>query len=263
MMKFIIRDDDTNFFTKPDDILRLYKEVFEKGIPVGLSVIPFVCQYSDVYPWNISSQKYEYPINENKELSSYINSNPLIEVMQHGCTHIKINNIFEYQNKKGLFSETRRGKKILEETFISPIRVFVPPHDQISNHGILAVEDSNMDIIRSKGSKNFIPRLEYFSVFLKMVLHKIYFILNKKEKRPAYPVVVNLGKHKEAFSFRIELGVDSLKNGLDYIKNKNGDFVLVLHLHSFDEKMKENLLEIIKYAKELGFNFDYPHKLFS
>jgi hypothetical protein len=50
-MKFVIRDDDLNYFSKPSDIAEWYKDIFAQGIPVGFAVIPFVKPTSDVYPF--------------------------------------------------------------------------------------------------------------------------------------------------------------------------------------------------------------------
>ena len=39
-MKFAIRDDDVSFFTKPIELESLYKNLWEKNIPVSFAVIP-------------------------------------------------------------------------------------------------------------------------------------------------------------------------------------------------------------------------------
>ncbi|MCE9585349.1 DUF2334 domain-containing protein [Candidatus Nomurabacteria bacterium] len=261
-MKFIIRDDDTNFFTKPQDIENLYSSIFKRNISVGLSVIPFVSSLSDVYPWNISEEKKEYLVSENIDLVNYINSNINIDIFQHGCTHEKINNVFEYLQNKNLKIETLRGKEELEKTFKRKVDIFVPPHDQISNNGIIAIENARMNIIRSKGSKNFLFRIEYVFVILKMILHKLNFFNLSSLEMPAYPYIVDCGKHQEAYSFRVELGLDILKKGLLYAKKINGNFILVNHLHMMSEENKKIFLEIVDYAQELGFDFIKPSILF-
>ena len=39
-MKFAIRDDDTSFFTRPEQLLRVYQGIWDRA-PVSLSVVPF------------------------------------------------------------------------------------------------------------------------------------------------------------------------------------------------------------------------------
>ena len=39
-MKFAIRDDDTSFFTRPEQLLRVYEGIWDR-VPVSLSVVPF------------------------------------------------------------------------------------------------------------------------------------------------------------------------------------------------------------------------------
>lgn len=261
-MKFIIRDDDLNYFSSPDTIKRWYSDIFKQGIKVSFSVIPFVKPTSDVYPKNIKKENVEYPISLNKNLVDYIKSNPLIYVMQHGCTHETKNNVFEFRNKKNLFQEVKRGKIELEKTFNKKIKVFVPPHDSIYSHGILAIENENLNIIRGTGSKNIILEKRYIIPFLKMLFHRLKF--PKKSLMPAYPFVVDFGKHKEAYSNRLtDNNFESILKKMKYTKKKNGIFILTAHLHDYNEKRKNNLLKIINVAKEMKARFISSDKLFN
>lgn len=257
---FIIRDDDLNYFHSLEDIKRVYHEVFAMGVPVGFSTIPFVTNLSDLHIKNQGEQGKEYAISENKELVDFINKNPLIEIMLHGCNHENNNNQFEYQAPKGLFEKTLRGKQELEKAF-GNVSVFVPPHDQISNHGILAIENAKLDIIRSKGMKNFLPRISYAFVLCKMIIHRLKFAILQQEM-PPYPHTINLGSHKEAFSVRIELGFDKLAKMMKSSVDQNGNVVMVTHINDMDETKKQTLIQVTNEAKRLGFKCAYPHELF-
>jgi hypothetical protein len=49
-MRFAIRDDDTNYFTQPEQLARVYGAVWEV-CPVSLSVVPFqACTRSGAIP---------------------------------------------------------------------------------------------------------------------------------------------------------------------------------------------------------------------
>jgi len=260
-MKFVIRDDDLNYFNKPSDIERWYKDIFDLGISIGFSVIPFINSRSDILGLPLIDDNKEYPISENKELVNFLKNNPLIEIMMHGCTHERFNWKFEYESEIDLFERTKKGKEELEKTFEREIKIFVPPHDRISNQGILAVESAGMNIIRGVGSRNFLFRPQYFKAILKMGIHRLKF--PNKQKMPAYPYVIDFGKHKEAYANRLnEDNLEELVKRLKYCYEKNGNFIVTLHLYSFNQKIKNNLMFLIKMAKELGAEFVYPSSLF-
>ncbi|MDB5195567.1 MAG: hypothetical protein JWO84_751 [Parcubacteria group bacterium] len=259
-MKFLIRDDDLNYFSKPADIERWYTDIFDQGIPVGFSAIPFVTPASDVYTADTPPSEEECPIGANTELTSYVKQHPLIEILQHGTTHATVNSIYEYQNPHITLTEAARGRMELERAFGSPIGIFVPPHDWIGGSGILSVEAAGMDIIRGRGAglRNFIPRFAYFVVFIKAVWHKLSHL--GKEKTPAYPYVLDFGKHKEVCSYRLE--DTDVFDGMEYAHRKKGIFVVVTHLHFFNEEKKARLLQVIKRANELNAEFVPPSALF-
>lgn len=261
-MNFVIRDDDLNYFSQPSDIERWYSDIFSQRIPVGFSAVPFVKPLSDVYPHDIPPEDKEYPISNNKKLVDYIKSNPLMEIMQHGCTHQTKNGVFEYLKKESLTEDTQRGKEELEKAFAREIRVFVPPHDQISNQGIEAVEKCRMNIIRGKGMKNILLRKEGIMAILKMLNHKLENF--KRNPLPAYPYIIDLATHQEAFSFRLKTdNLSELKEGLYYMKEKNGNFIITNHLHHFDNFRKKNLLELIKLGEKIKARFIFPKELFN
>jgi hypothetical protein len=250
---FIIRDDDLSYFSKREDIDFWYKDLFLENIPVSFSAIPFVKGSSDVYVGSTAEKDKEYPIGENLELVQYLKDNlNNIEIMQHGCTHETIDGIYEFERKSGLFKETKRGFEYLNNIF-GKIGIFVAPHDSISNHGIKAVEFVGLNIIRSKGFRNIIFRFKYFIGIFKMVIHRIKNF--NRFTASAYPYVVDLGGHKEAYSHRLIKDKDLLQKWLIYSASKNSNFIIVNHLHDRDNEAKQILFLLIKQAKDLGFSF--------
>jgi len=264
-MKFVIRDDDLNYFSEPKEIVKVYKEIFSFKIPVGFSVVPFAKLTSDAWLGkinkNLPNREKEFPISQNRELVEFLKKHPLIEIMQHGCTHETKNGKFEYENKEDLLERTARGKKELERAFQRKINIFVPPHDRISNQGIRAIEALKMNIIRGVGMKNFLFRKEYIIGGIKMAFHYLKFF--KKTTLPAFPFVLDFGKHKEAYSFRLNKNnLNYLISGLYFIYKKRGNFIITTHLATMDDVKKQNLLLLIKEAKKLGFKFSFPSDLF-
>jgi peptidoglycan/xylan/chitin deacetylase (PgdA/CDA1 family) len=255
-MQFVIRDDDLNFFSTPADIERWYADVFVQKIPVSFATIPLVRGMSDVYTNNAPKDEREYPLGNNAELCSYLKNNPLIEVMQHGTTHVTKDGVYEYARTQGLVEETLRGKAELERALGKAPRVFAPPHDWIGTHGVIAVEAAGLDVIRGRGAglRNWLWRRQYAVIFVKMLWYRALHHF-------AYPHVLNFGKHRELCSYRVQ---DSdVFEGLAYAHKKDGIFVVVMHLHAFTDEKKKRLLELIKQARGLGAQFVLPGAIFS
>ena len=47
-MPILIRDDDTNFFTRPDMLEPIHSKAWDKGFKISLSVVPFQRGTEDV-----------------------------------------------------------------------------------------------------------------------------------------------------------------------------------------------------------------------
>ncbi|MFN6991958.1 MAG: hypothetical protein ACK4MM_04475, partial [Fervidobacterium sp.] len=59
---------DTNFFTKPEELEKIYKEIWARNIPVSLSVIPFAVKSYNCGDWNHFYQDtIQKDIGGNKE----------------------------------------------------------------------------------------------------------------------------------------------------------------------------------------------------
>ncbi|HUD02677.1 MAG TPA: hypothetical protein VMR46_01475 [Candidatus Paceibacterota bacterium] len=258
-MKFILRDDDLNYFSTPADIERWYADIFAQGIPVGFSAIPFVTPQSDVYTADSPHKDEELPISANRELVEYVQRQPLIEILQHGTTHETKRGIFEYARAVPI-GEAKRGKEELEKAFGQKVTVFVPPHDWIGSAGVRAIEAAGMDIIRGRGAglRNWLWRWQYAAIFVRMLGFKLVHSL--RGVVPAYPRVLDFGKHKEACSYRLE--DKDVFEGLTYAHQKDGVFVVVVHLHYFTKEKKELLIKLIAKACEYGAEFTRPSQLF-
>jgi hypothetical protein len=258
-MKFIIRDDDLNYFSTPQDIERWYADIFAQGVPVGFAAIPFVTGLSDVYTADAPKDDREYPLGNNDGLVQYLKTNPLIEVLQHGTRHDKGGGVFEYAHTAGLVEQARRGRDELARALGKSPRLFAPPHDWIGSHGVAAVEAAGLDIIRGRGAglRNWLWRWQYAAVFMRM----FWFKLLHPGRAPAYPYVLNFGRHKELCSYRLE--DDDVFEGLAYAHKKDGIFVVVAHLHYFTDEKKTRLLKLIERARGYDAHFVPPSTGFS
>lgn len=259
-MKFIIRDDDLNFFSTRADIERWYTDVFAKSIPVTFAAIPFVRGTSDVYIADAPKDETEYPISVNAELCAYLKDNSLIEVIQHGTTHQTKKGVYEYARASGLIEETKRGKAELECAIGKPLHSFAPPHDWIGTHGVAAIEAAGLNIIRGRGAglRNWLWRWRYGVIFVRVLWFKSTHALAGWV--PAYPFVLDFGKHKELCSYRLE--DTDVFEGLKYAHEKDGIFIVVTHLHFYTDEKKLRLLKLIEQARSYKTQFSLPRMLF-
>src|SRR5881409_3233109 len=71
-MYFCIRDDDTSFFTSPEDLERVYGAVSRWG-PISLAVVPFHrAGTSKAVPDKFRGRWSVHPLHENQALVDYL-----------------------------------------------------------------------------------------------------------------------------------------------------------------------------------------------
>jgi len=141
-MYFCIRDDDTSFFTSPDELELAYGEITKHG-PVSLAIIPF-CRAgrSRGLPPEHRERWSVHPLEENKALVDYLRegiADGRYEAMLHGYHHDEPNVRFEFADGVDLQRKVRNGKQYLENLLHATVRVFVPPHNAIGRKGLLAI----------------------------------------------------------------------------------------------------------------------------
>jgi predicted deacetylase len=141
-MYFCIRDDDTNFFTTPEDLEHAYGEISRWG-PVSLAIIPF-CRpgTNQAVPDKFRDRMSIHPLHKNPSLVEYLRqgiSQGRYEAMLHGFHHDEEHGRPEFAQGSELASRVTKGKKYLEDLLAAPIRVFVPPHNTIGHQGLRAI----------------------------------------------------------------------------------------------------------------------------
>jgi len=141
-MYFCIRDDDTSFFTSPDDLEHAYGEISRWG-PVSLAVVPFHrAGTSKSVPERFRACWSVHPLHENPALVDYLRrgiSDGRFEIMLHGYHHDEGNDRPEFLNGKDLARKVISGREYLEDLLGTPVRVFVPPHNAIGREGLRAI----------------------------------------------------------------------------------------------------------------------------
>lgn len=235
-MLIAIRDDDTCYFTKPEQLESVYGEYW--GIcPVTLSVIPFADARHEtkppvvLVPSEYQGQAKQYPIGENKELMSFLRNSlgqGRIGISLHGYSHRKENGKPEFVSGQNLQRKVVEGKEYLEKLFERKITTFVPPNNSLSRTGAKAVIDARMDILIAYGFYPWERPLNYRTAkcFETLTVHYL-----RNRKRYPYPGILDCGTHKEHAC--VVLGRRStfkqLKDSFHFLRDRGANMCVATH----------------------------------
>ena len=187
----LIRDDDTNFFTKSKMLNSIYSKAWNNQFKVSISVIPYQKTINDVcVPPDIRNFAEHYSIENNEELCTFLKEKikyNKIEIIQHGVTHDLIDgrgefsqqidkekskninktikdtftlyykslsaNSNEKNSKIGFESYVNIGRHIIRKSLdINPV-LFVPPFDDFSTRNLNPL--SSLGMIPIYGQSNY------------------------------------------------------------------------------------------------------------
>jgi Uncharacterized protein conserved in bacteria (DUF2334) len=140
-MPILIRDDDTNFFTKSNMLESIYSMAWEKGLKISFGVIPLQKGTNDIsVPPEVRAKNSLFPVTDNNALVKYMKDKLLsgrAEVLQHGLSH------YVTEKGRGEFGQdldTKEsidlGKNILTRAFDTSPKFFVPPGEDITKNNL-------------------------------------------------------------------------------------------------------------------------------
>ncbi|MFA5776872.1 MAG: DUF2334 domain-containing protein [Parcubacteria group bacterium] len=248
-MKLMLRDDDLSYFTKVSQIEFAYGDIWDR-IPINFAVIPNVGLVSGAIPMQLcmENKNENYPIAMNKELVYFLKTKikeGKVKIYQHGLTHKNYDGKFEMERRDlGILArELAEGKKLLEKAFNIEIDTIVAPHDRFSREAISAAEKVGYKYI-SRGMGPLPREIQFNRIYLKSFLkiYKNYF----RNRNLCYPKILDFGKHKEIFNYRIQC--ITKKNIEDIIKNSNlddGVLAITVHYRSINLHQKEMINFIV------------------
>jgi hypothetical protein len=260
MSLFAIRDDDTSFFTRPEELESVYSPLSDQ-IPISLAVVPFtVAAHRDIVFSTSASEGQTFPLGENRELVMYLKEqlqHRRIEIMMHGFTHqykkAKWRWLSEYvwKSEYQLYTETRAGKHYLEDLLNTRVRVFVPPNNRIGKAGVRAVVTANLNICYGSGSGVNHP---WGLTYTKADLRRWTFGILRRRR---YPFPLDLGNYKESVSYELSpkrATYEKLRDALEYCVKLSAPFVLATHYWQFQRHtaMIAELYNLVDYALKLG-----------
>lgn len=278
-MKYIVRDDDTSYWTSVDELEDKYNELFKCGLKLSIAVIPFSVQSHNFGRESLFYQDTNAKdIYENRHICKYINEKIKtgnVEVMLHGYSHqyylnndgrmlpatlenvsdIKKNNgvpsfIGEFgYNNAGHGTLMRKGREHLESIFNTPIKVFVPPSNQVSRTCASALDLNGLnlsgivtkDLNRNLSVKTIISY--YKRVYDKLIHSKNY----------AFPLSYKNHRELSALSVTPISGFDRLEPILELAIKAKQPVQLATHYWELDENLKVELCKMISLLKEHNY----------
>lgn len=249
-MKFAIRDDDTSYFTNPQELKEAFDEL--KGIPISLSVIPNAkCNHGNVFPYGKGPFDREYGnVGDNSELVSYITngiSEGKYEILMHGIHHeyYKIDNVWvpemmniDYNDAVTLIEKYR---KYLEKTFNTNINTFVAPSNMMNKYVFRALDKIGMNtmcVLSKKIDRDI--SVNYLKYYIKRNI-------NRAIKKFDAIGVMKYKNHEELYMY-IFKDFESAWEKYKLCKKYNLPFVFYTHYWELNSepKLKSDLCKLIE-----------------
>lgn len=256
MVKLIIRDDDCNFFTRPEDLEHVYTPIAD--FPVTFAVVPTVTDVIGGCPETKGNTIPRY-IGDNLLLVQYLRERSqegTCDICLHGITHgyeftasgKKVPEM-EWRETKdhNMVSEIAFYKHQYELLFGIPITCFVAPSNRILKKGIKAVYSNGLNF------SGIIP-IDFQRDFTKRaVMHYIKRFFIRATKRLPYPGIINYGTHLELNAYNNIRG-GALRKMFAYCQSINSPMAINVHywhIREYPDHYKD-FFDFIKYAIDQG-----------
>ena len=269
-MKVAIRDDDTSFFTRPEQLERVYGRYWDR-IPVSLAVVP--C-HASTRSKGIPPEHWEgvrsFPLADNLELVEYLRAQVgagRVSIMLHGWSHKNYPTGYEFEAAPRLDERLARGRGYLEALFGGPIRTFVPPHNALSRRGLQAVDAAGLNVLGSFYS--FRPDKKPWGPdtlrnYLRIRAHRRKTGRTKRD-RLIYPWPVRYNRHAEFGCQPLvpRTTLDELVGAFEEARRFGGDFCLATHYWEIDDRLAGILDALIEHAERAGVEWVPADALFT
>jgi len=208
---FLIRDDDTNYFTKSNILDSLYSVAWKKGFKVCLAVVPFQKGINDIcVPPSQRNTSSHFSVSENRGLVDYLKEkirDNKVEVLQHGYSHDNIDGRGEFGSDLDKEKEINLGKEMMKQSFNIDSKFFVPPGEDISTKNLKLIRKHGLIPIYRISLFDTLMRNFYVPSFTKKIVLRM---LVEKYKnigidgswaiRFVKPVIMSVGKHAITWS---------------------------------------------------------------
>jgi len=237
---FAIRDDDTCFFTQPEQLESCYSAIWET-CPVSLSVVPFhACTKSGAVPREHWTGDAVFPLERNEALVAFLRRHIAagrVHATLHGYHHRDEPNGYEFAAGADLDRKVREGRQHVETVLDQPVTVFVPPHNALGRAGYRAVTDAGLDI---SGIPSFHPRTRGWDprVFAIALRERAWF--RQYGFRRPWPIQFPDGHHETPYHpLTPRVSLADLQTAFDRVGRIGGVFCLATHYSEFDAAQRD------------------------
>ncbi|NCB96751.1 MAG: DUF2334 domain-containing protein [Bacteroidia bacterium] len=254
-MKLIIRDDDANFFTHPEDIEKAYSEILD--FPVSFAVVPMVVDVIGGCPETKGNLTPRF-VGDNVEISRYLKDrfhNGSCDILLHGIYHqYKFPNgvktpemIWRETETQNLDVEIGLYKTKLENLFDIDINCFVAPSNRIMKKGIQAVYKNGMHY------SGIIPISFDRDLTFKSIKNYFFRWTQRAMTGLAYPGILDYGTHLELNACN-QTNFPYLKKMFEYCQRHDTPMAINVHYwHIRDNKEHyRGFFDFVKYALDNG-----------
>jgi hypothetical protein len=262
-MRFAIRDDDTSYFTRPDDLEMLWGE-FLPHLPVSLAIIPQTVE--TIHRGDVSrfcQGARQFPLQDNPELVDWLRAKirkGSVGVMCHGYSHeyrrvstSRLEQEYIWKPYERLRRETAEGRLLLERTLGCPINTFVPPGNGISRAGLDAVRASFQNVLTTLPLRR--PQDLYWDwVHLSAYARRLYFQVR-------YGIANPFGEHLRGLRLIPSVSVtgratwEDIRAKLLLCHRLGADFIAAVHYWEVDCRLKDLLWRLVDLAHSLNSEF--------
>ena len=269
-MRFAIRDDDTSYFTRPEELDRLWGD-FLPHVPVSLAVVPVSLE-----PFHLGDLErfYQGPdqhaLRENRDLVNWLRTHLLdgsIAVMCHGYSHEyrrtgprHLEQEYIWKPFDQLRRETREGRRQLEATLGCPVTTFVPPGNGISSAGMAAVRSSFSNILttlplrRPQDLTADWPHLAAYG-------RRLYYQIRHGIANPFGEDLRGL-RLIPSVSVTARASWEEVRDTLLLCHRLNANFIAAVHYWEVDQRLKDLLWRLVELAERLNCEFRTCPELF-
>jgi len=269
-MRFAIRDDDTSYFTRPEELDRVWGTILPYA-PVSLAVVPYSLE-----PFHLGDVQRFYQgttpraVRENAELVIWLHeklARKQIAVMCHGYTHEyrrtgpeTLEQEFIWKPYDRLLGETRHARQHLEETFGTAITTFVPPGNGISRPGIMAVGGSFANLMAAFPLRRITDfRLE--ARFAWNYARRLYYQARYGIANPFGETVSGV-RLLPSFSLTAQVTWDRIRGWFELCRRLGADFIVAVHYWEMDQQLRDILANLLDLAAKSGCEFCSCPELF-
>ncbi|EMA9067714.1 DUF2334 domain-containing protein [Vibrio parahaemolyticus] len=270
-----IRDDDTNYFTKPKELERAYGSYLEK-IPITLACTPFVSKHSflmDEIPGDRPSQFRQlreiedamnseqiadmnrvYPLGDNKDLVEFLIpkvSCGKLEIALHGYNHRFYDNGAEFIKDHVNYYNVKDGKNYFEKLFNTSVTFFVPPSNKINLRAYQFLKSNNLELLTSGviDCDTYWEKLYHYCQILVKSFKSYKSVIRKQ--LVSNPVYFGRNRYFRSRTFKVnDSAKDFLSRNSEYME-KNGFISIATHYTNLcnDELNRKEFFDLIELLK--------------